>query len=288
MKGSTVLIICLIIGLLIFLKFKFTRKIKWGTLSLVTGGVKTGKSMLAVYAAVSEWKSRHFRWRLKKWRCERRNKHLSKKCKPRVTIPEEPLLYSNTPLGVPCCSITQDMLLRKTRPNYGSVFYIDEASLLTDSMDFKDGWRNECIELFNKLFGHETCGGCIFYDTQNIADNHKGIRRNLTTYENIFHTVKWLPFVVLMQVREMTYDEDGNTINVNDGKLLEQAKWVVVPKKVWKWYDRYCYSFLTDNLPREAIPRTDKLGDPFEIISFRNFKTIPDEYIARSDYEKDN
>lgn len=257
---------------------KKTKRIKCGTINLITGGVKTGKSMLTVYLAYKDYKSRHRKWKFAVWRINRKNKKCMKKGKKLCPIPEEPLFYSNTPLGFPCCEITKEIMMREKRPNYGSVVYFDEAALVTDSMDFKNTYRNECIDLFNKLFGHCTHGGALYYDTQNIADNHKGIKRNVAQYINITHTLKWLPFFVLMKTREQSYDEDGNTVNVNNGDIEDETKIVLVPKYIWKKYDRYCYSFLTDSKPRDFQPRTDKLGEPFKIMSYRDFLTIPEEY----------
>ena len=263
------LIITIFILWFIIKKVKF---IKVGTINMITGGVKTGKSMLTVHLAVKEYRKVLRQWKvrvtlLKAINLFRKNK---------VSMPEKPILYSNTPLRIECYKITKDLLLRKTRAPYKSVFYFDEAALVSDSMDFKDKYRNECIDLFNKLFGHATRGGTLFYDTQNIADNHKGIRRNIATYINIIRTIK-IPFFVLMHTREQTYDETGNTINVNTDDIDTTGKFVIIPKKVWKLYDRYCYAFLTDNLSKDTWKRDDKLGDPFKIVSFRDFITLKEE-----------
>ncbi len=264
-------------ALLIFFAWFFIKKVKFikvGTLNLITGGVKTGKSMLTVYLAVKQYRNEINRWKIKCFFRKIGNKFRKNK----KSLPEKPLLYSNTPLNVECYKITKDLLLRKTRAPYKSVFYFDEAALVSDAMDFKDKYRNECIDLFNKLFGHATRGGTLFYDTQNIADNHKGIRRNVATYINIIKTIK-IPFFVLMQTREQTYDEIGNTVNVNTDDIDNTGKYVIIPKRVWKLYDRYCYAFLTDDLAKDTWKRDEKLGDPFKIVSFREFITLGDENI---------
>ena len=52
-------------------------------------------------------------------------------------------------------------------------------------------------------------------------------------------------------------------------------KKVIIPKSVWKKFDSYCFSCLTDNLPVSAnvVTDTDDLKAR-EIVSFRQFKTI--------------
>lgn len=266
-----------VIALAIFLIWFVTKKVKFiktGTLNLITGGVKTGKSMLTVHLARKEYKKNLREWKVKCFFVKFRNKFTKNKRRS----PEKPLFYSNTPLAFPCFAITKDLLLRKTRAPYKSVFYFDEAALVSDSMDFKNQYRNECIDLFNKLFGHTTRGGTLFYDTQNIADNHKGIRRNVATYINIVKAIK-IPFFVMMKTREQTYDESGNTVNVNVCDVEDETKYVFVPKKTWKYYDRYCYAFLTDQKPIDAQARIEKLGEEFKIVSFREFITLPEEYV---------
>lgn len=268
-------IICLILGIFIlWFLIKKVKFIKVGTINLITGGVKTGKSMLTVYLAIKEYRKVLRKWKVKCLFLRIGNKFRRKK----VELPEKPLLYSNTPLNTECYKITKDLLLRKTRAPYKSVFYFDEAALVSDAMDFKDKHRNECIDLFNKLFGHATRGGTLFYDTQNIADNHKGIRRNIATYINIMQTIK-IPFFVLMRTREQTYDETGNTVNVNTDDIENTGKFVIIPKKIWKIYDRYCYAFLTDNLSKDTWKREEKLGEAFKIVSFREFITLKEEDI---------
>lgn len=266
-------IILLIVG--IFILWFIIKKVKFlkvGTINLITGGVKTGKSMLTVHLAVKTYKRNLREWKIN---CAL-IKFINLFKKEKRSLPEKPLLYSNTPLKVECYKITKDLLLRNTRAPYKSVFYFDEAALVSDSMDFKDKYRNECIDLFNKLFGHATRGGTLFYDTQNIADNHKGIRRNIATYINIMQTIK-IPFFVLMRTREQTYDETGNTVNVNTDDIENTGKFVIVPKRVWKIYDRYCYAFLTDDLSKDTWKREEKLGEAFKIVSFRDFITLKKE-----------
>ena len=75
----------------------------------------------------------------------------------------------------------------------------------------------------------------------------------------------------------MQYSEDNNTINVVNGDVENGLKLLIMPKKVFKMYDCFTYSILTDSLPvlsdNHVITKRKNLKTR-NIISFRNFKTI--------------
>lgn len=213
---------------------------KLGSLCLVTGGVKSGKSTLSVYLAIRSWKREHFRWKVL---------NFLRRVFKFIPVREEPLLYSNVPIaGVPFVELTEDLLLRRKRFNYRSTIYIQEASLVADSMMFRDQDINDRLLYFNKLIGHETRGGRIIYDTQSIQDCHFAIKRSLSSYLWIHHNVK-VPFFVLIYVRELFYSEDSSSVNTFEEDVEKTLLLTVVPKSVWKKFDAYCYSKLTDELP---------------------------------------
>ncbi len=229
---------------LLYFYCKVRKVPKLGSLCLVTGGVKSGKSTLSVYLAIRSYKKEHFRWKVL---------NLLRRVFKFIPVMEEPLLYSNVPLaGVPYVELTEDLLLRRKRFNYRSTIYIQEASLVADSMMFRDQDINDRLLYFNKLIGHETRGGRIIYDTQSIQDCHFAIKRSLSSYLWIHHNVK-IPFFVLIYVRELFYSEDNNSINTFDEDVEKSLLLTIVPKSVWKKFDAYCYSKLTDHLPSERL-----------------------------------
>ena len=261
MENSTITTVIAIV--LVALAIHFIRKLfkypKVGSMCMVTGGVKTGKSTFSVALVIREWKTRHRVWKFRKF--------FQKLFK--LTIDEEPLIYSNVPLAVPYVPITKDMLLRKVRFNYGSVLYVCEASLLADSQMVKDKELNENLLLFNKLIGHELKGGCIIYDTQAISDVHYSIKRCLSEYFYIHHLVKWIPFFLVAYIREERYSDDGTVVNINDKDVEETLTRVIIPKSTWKKFDCYCYSALTDDKP---VVNTTVVADSLkaeEIVSFK-------------------
>ena len=243
---------------------------KFGCMTLVTGGVKTGKSTLSVYMAIKRYK-----------RNKRQIRFLNilRKIifKPAL---EEPLLYSNIPLGVPYVKLTKKLIERKARFRYGSVIYINEASLFADSQMIKDMDLNERLLMFNKLIGHELLGGYIIYDTQAIVDVHYSIKRCLSNYFYIHHLTKWIPGFLIAHVRECVYSEDGSVTNVHDKDVEEDLKRVLIPKRVWKKFDAYCYSFATDSLPVY-----DKVQKPTKDMKVKQLVSFNDErrgyYLAK-------
>lgn len=255
------------LGAFIFYKISKHFKVpKIACVSLTTGGVKSGKSTFSVYLAISTYKRIHRLWKVRKVFQTLFNK----------PVDEEPLLYSNIPLSVPYVPITLDLLQRKIRPRYGSVAYVNEASLLCDQMLYKDDELNERLTLFNKLFGHETCGGYLVYDTQCIGDVHFAVKRSLSNYFYVHHLEKRIPFFLVAKVREERYSDDKGTItNTYSEDVEENLKTVIIPKSVWKKFDAYCFSVLTDNLPvSDDIICSSSDLKARDIVSFRKFKTI--------------
>lgn len=262
-----ILLALLALGAFIFYKISKHFKVpKIACVSLTTGGVKSGKSTFSVYLAISTYNRIHRRWKVRKVFQTLFNK----------PIDEEPLLYSNIPLSVPYVPITLELLQRKIRPRYGSVAYVNEASLLCDQMLFKDDELNERLTLFNKLFGHETCGGYLVYDTQCIGDVHYAVKRSLSNYFYVHHLEKRIPFFLVAKVREERYSDDkGIVTNTYSDDVEENLKTVIIPKSVWKKFDAYCFSVLTDSLPvsDNVLKGTTDLK-AHDIVSFRKFKTI--------------
>lgn len=240
-------------------KFKLC---KLGSLSLVTGGVKCGKSTLSTYMAISTYKAVKRKVKIKNF-----FRKLFKK-----ELIEEPLLYSNVPLACPYVQVTEDLLLRKKRFRYGSVILIQEASLLADSQLIRDMDINSRLLMFNKLIGHETVGGCIIYDTQSISDCHYSIKRCLSNYFYIHHLVKWVPFFLIAYVQEFRYSDDNSTISISEKDTEDTLKKVIIPKSTWKYFDCYNYSTFTDSLPvEEKVVNNDKKSNlkSRTIVSFR-------------------
>ena len=258
--------IVLIVGLIVVIAL--TRKLKKpkiACVALVTGGVKAGKSTFSLALALSKYKSQ----------CRKVKVANFFRILFRKEPFEKPLLYSNVPLACDYVPLTDDLLLRKKRFVYRSVIYAQEASLIADSQLIKNLDINQRLLLFNKLIGHETKGGYLIYDTQSINDNHYAVKRCLSEFFYVHDTVRWIPFILLVHVRELRYSDDSQELNVYDSDIEDSLKTVVISKRVWKKFDAYCYSVLTDHLPiANEIVNGRELADlkARKIVSFRHYK----------------
>lgn len=257
------ILLCLLVALAILW---FVRRImnkfkvpKVGSMVLFSGGVKCGKTSLALATALSEYRAR--------CRKVKRVNFFRKVFKKPLL--EMPLLYSNIPLIVPYVPVTEDLLLRKKRFAYNCVVYIGEASLVADSMMCKDLELNERLLLFNKLIGHETKGGCLIYDSQCVGDVHYSIKRCLSEYIYVHHLVKWIPFFLIAYVQECRYSDDNSTITAQSEDVENTLRRVIFRKKVWKTFDCYCYSSLTDDLPVEDTVTNASTLKAYDIVSFK-------------------
>ena len=246
-----ILIIALLILLLVAIFiFKHLKRLHFNNVVLFTGGVKSGKTTLAVYSACKQYKRNLRSFKFKKWLCKKFKK--VKMFKKWDNL-EKPLLYSNIPLAVPFGYVpfTNDLINRLERFNYGSVCLLSEASLIADSFDYKDKVFNENLKLFCKLFAHETKGGYLFLETQSLSDLHYNFKRVNNSLYWILYKIK-IPFFVLFRVKEVAVnDSDVNVATLIDNDT-DKNKFVIVPKKTWQKFDCYTYSILTDNLKRET------------------------------------
>lgn len=179
-----------------------------------------------------------------------------------------PLFYSTIPVAFPHVRLTLDLIMRKKRFAYRSVVWIDEATLLADSQLYKDAELNAALLEFCKLFGHETKGGVLFFTSHCLTELHIAMRRASSEYFYVHSMVKWIPFFLIATVREERYSEDGTAVNVYENDVEEHLRKVIISKKVWKMFDCYCYSILTDHLPVEKTVVCPKSLKADYVVSF--------------------
>ena len=139
-----ILIIILIVFLIILFKLKIKR-LKLDHLTLVSGSLKTGKSALSLGLAIKEYNKNVRKWKIKGFFV----KHVLHK----EFTTEKPLFYSNIPVGIDYVPLTFDIIERKKRLAYKSICFIDEVSLLADSMSAfqRDKKTKEEISTFNDV-----------------------------------------------------------------------------------------------------------------------------------------
>ena len=278
------LIYFILICVCLFFIRKFLNKFKFpkiGALAVFVGGVKSGKSGVSVGCAISNWKRIHRSWKIscffiKFFNTFRKNK---------IEFPEEPLIYSSIPLrGVPYVQLTRAHLLREVRFNYKSVVFLDEASLIADSMLIKDKEINTELLLFFKLFGHETRGGKCILNTHCITDLHFALKRTTSQYFYLHHLTKYIPFLTLAYMREERYSEDGTATNIYQEDLEDSLKRVLMRSSTFKRYDPYCFSVLTDDLPLKNNLKFNGKKDSLKADFIPSFR--PEFYRLRIGVEK--
>lgn len=244
--------VLLILGLVFFIYWRFRKNFKFlnaPSFALVTGGVKTGKTELTCCLAQKDFKRVHRRWRISRWFCKLFHKKFET---------EEPLFYTNgktsfkslkskRPHKLDKCIrvVSLDSLLRLERYNYKSVIWIQEASLMADNMDFNNIDKNIELSLWTKLIAHETRGGKVYIDTQSVLDLHYAFKRVLSTYYFI-QKRKDFWFFAIVYIREMINTENG--INAFTDDVDETTRKVFLPRWWFKRYDRYEFSYFTDDL----------------------------------------
>lgn len=267
--------ICIILFILIFNFIQF-KKIKLPNVYLITGGVKTGKSFVNTWLAIKRYKMNLFQYYLKKFFFPKR-------------IIEKPMLYSNIPLSrVKYNLLTLDILKREVRIPHKSVVFIDEASLLADSMEFQNKITNEEITLFVKLFGHYSHGGYLIYNTQDLKDVHFGFKRCTSTMLWI-HSKKKIPLLfTILKVRELISMSDDNvTAENNFAEDIEQScLTLIIPNKWYKYYDCFAFSSLTDSKPLKVNYNKKKHKEKRKakyIVSFRKFRTFDNSEVVDND-----
>ena len=255
MKGIIVLLLC---AAIIFFVYRFIQKRfklpHLNAVNIVCGEIKGGKSITSLTLAKKDFRRRKFRIKV----INAFNKLFNK------PLEEEPLFYSNIPVGFDYVEVTEELLHRTKRFAYGSVVFLDEVSFTADKMIFKlpgekgEEVRYDC-KMFFKLFGHETGGygslghGTLIANTQSISDCSKELRACIGSVYYVDHIAApfWLPIFALCYLRQERFSEDGTTINAYTEDLEKSMCKFLFRKKDFKSYDKACFSLFTDDLEVE-------------------------------------
>lgn len=262
------LLIIIIVSVLIAatITIRSLRKPLVGDLHLIDGGVKKGKTAHAVMLVIKLHKKA-----MRKWKKHGKNG-------------TAPVLYSNVPIiNYPYTPITKELLEMKVAPVPGSIFYINEVSLLSGSKDIKNEYINDTFLKFYKLCSHITMGGKVILDTQNVFDMHYTIKRSLSTYWHIKNaiTIPKIGILQLIECREVVDPEirteqqlqmEDNAENIIK-KLTPRSKFIAfVPATVWKKYDRYAYHSLVEGKEEYSDNIITKEGKVDKILRYRQEK----------------
>lgn len=270
-NSKIITILLLVVAALVVIHFikKRIKMLNVPNVFLISGAVKTGKTLLSVHLAKKEYRRNVRNWHIKCFFL----KLLGKK---KDELPLRPMLYSNIPLArVKFNVLTMKIILQKVRIPDKSVVLIDEASLLADSTLWNDKYINNKLMRFVKLFAHYSHGGKLIIDTQSISDLHFSFKRCMNNYLYIYSRTKF-PFITIMKVREMLYSEDGSLTNNSNQDIELSMRTIIIWNRTYKDYDMYCYSAFTDMLPYQVkynVKKMKKNDDMkcYHLVSFQDF-----------------
>lgn len=244
--GIIIIILIVIVIAILILTIKYRKKFKLDSITMINGAVGVGKTSTGLYLAHKLYKKEMFRWNLRRIFLKKEE--------------EKPLLYSNIPLFKwEYTPLNIELILRnQIRFNYRSVIFIDESSLIADSQDYKKFNElkknskqtidiNTTLNLFLLFFRHETRGGHLIITTQSKNDNHYAFDRKCSSSLFLTKSIN-IPFFKVVWARELLL-MDSNVVNVVDDDYKESVNnyWYLMSKRIFKHYDSYCYSILTDH-----------------------------------------
>ena len=270
--------IIVIATLIAFIVYKyFTREIDTGKILLITGALKTGKSVSSFAQANRTYQKSLWVWRFK---------HLFDR-----TL-EKPILYCNIQTNFPptyrVCWLKEEHLRRQAKLAWGCTVLIDEMSMIARSTDAKDKDIEDTLVDFIKLFAHE-CNGKLICNTQALSDCHFAVKRCIGDY---LYIEKKIPFfcgylLLVGFYRNSIVEGMGDTnssvaglttpLRLNKGArnndTVSNRQWIFVPNKTFKYFSSTTYSGLTDHLPmiNQEQERTMNLKS-YKIVSLRKRK----------------
>lgn len=221
-----ILIILLLISVIGFALFKLLSVPDTEGTTLITGGIKTGKSLMSVYMS--------YKLARKKRSC----------------------IYSNIPLNIPKVKVyklKKSHIMRQAKLPEKAIVYVCESALVLGSQDYKDLEINDQYNIFNKLIAHETYGGKVIFDTQSPLDNHYAVKRTLSEYISIAKSINIgigrIQIYNIVPVSRM----EGEDVHITPAKTKwadrYRTRYMLIPRNIYKMYDRYAYSAMTDDLP---------------------------------------
>ena len=251
------------------LNFIRSKKFPQDTVICLTGGLGTGKTLIAVDRAIKEYRKRLFMWRIGLYN-KRKGLKVFKKA-------EMPKLYSNIPILlkrpiyiskklIPYKEYFSEVLtyehilLLNKIPEY-SVILIDEVGQVADQYQYDNPFVMQNLQEFIRFFRHYIDGKLILTD-QSSSNIVVAIRRRINKIYNLHDFRRnWL-FFYKVKVQELFITEDiMATAEQNIHKEYEffygllPLKWLkfldITKLFTYKKYDSRCYSIMYDDVVRK-------------------------------------
>lgn len=276
-----------------------SKKFPLDTVICLTGGLGTGKTLIAVDRAIKEYRKRLFMWRIGLYN-KRKGLMVIKKA-------EMPKLYSNIPVLlkrpiyisrklIPYKEyfsevLTYEHILLLDRiPEY-SVVLIDEVGQVADQYQYDNPFVMQNIQEFIRFFRHYVDGKLILTD-QSSSNIVVAVRRRINKIYNLYDFKRnWL-FFYKVKVQELFISEDViTTVEQNIQKLNEffygvlPLRWLrfldITKLFTYKKYDSRCYSIMYDRVKRTSEDRQHEDFKTDYIIDIPNNADMRKEFKAK-------
>lgn len=244
-----ILLIILILGALFYLVISFKQKrVPNNTIVAFTGGLGSGKTLLAVRHAIQDYRKKMFNYYLERWLPILNL--LPKKYK------EKPQFYSNIPVRVGwfwygkrmARVLTYEHLTLQTRIEEYSTILIDELGQFANQYEYDNPFVQQYIQEFIRFFRHYV-DGRMFITDQSSSNIVVSIRRRINQIYNLSNFRKIL-FFYKVNVSEIHITED--LLNIQDSLTPDQEQpyffGTMLPNllrklfRVLPRYDSRCYS----------------------------------------------
>ncbi len=227
---SWIWILILLVGVFLFLKYyKRYFKVFTNALTLITGGVKSGKDTLMCSLGVAEYKRNVRRWYLARlilfWK----------------KFDVKPVICANFPIDVKggYVKLTADIVYGKVHLPKNSVILITEFSTFADFNSWKK-IDNDRFSEFMKLCGHFYYK--VFTNSQALLDCHYALKRSCSSMVYIERLIKTIPFFLVFKLRNVVV-VDESVVNIAE----TEPNWFICPKLIWKKFNSHCfYGFVKD------------------------------------------
>jgi len=265
-----IILAVLVIGIIsVTLNYIRSKKFPLDTVICLTGGLGTGKTLIAVNQAIREYRKRLLMWKLGLY-----NKRKGLKIIKRAEMPK---LYSNIPILLKrpiyiskkliphreyfseVLTYEHILLLNKI-PEY-SVILIDEVGQVADQYQYDNPFIMQNLQQFIRYFRHFVDGKLILTD-QSSSNIVVAIRRRINKIYNLHDFKRNWFFFYKVKVQELFITEDiMSTAEQNINKEYEffygllSLKWLkfldITRLWTYKKYDSRCYSVMYDGVKRQ-------------------------------------
>lgn len=290
------LILFIVILILMIWYYKRCKKFYFDSALITLGAIGVGKTSFDVRVIYFDIIKAHHIWY--------RRTHIWNKSRLLTKLfrisdnEEEPFVYSSIPLYSNYKKkelfkfykpLTNEIILREKRPNFKSIIFIDESSLVANSFSGivnksnPDAQSiNEHLTLFLKLVRHEL-HGCyrnfffrgypnIVVNTQSKNDNHFAFDRAMTQALYITKSINIL-FLRLIWVRDVVLVDSIENNFEDDIKEDKSSRFFIMSRNIFNKYNSYAYSFLTDDLPIED-KKPIIIKNRFDIVTFLKYEEL--------------